>query len=332
MRKIFPIIAVFAILVSCAVPAFAIGNQLDSSVRYSALPFDYWSISGGGNVYYSDYPFKACSVKSSINEVELNAFSQDTIIRWQPSAGTSESYTYSAITGHVECPYGTQIHGEVNYEFRGAGNAQWQTITLVGSDMVVPFNIPLDTAHNGASFLFRPPTDGSAPPNFVKVRFYGEYYVPFRTDDGTTHFEAVPFDVFTNISDRGLNLYQELYEVMRELPSFHYIMYFKTLNVDMVCNNLGQNPDVGLYYNESTVWQFNTEPYDFSVYYRNAHISGDPPSGDTIIETNFELGSFLTETVGGFLSIPIFGGFSFGHLLGVVFGLLFVLWFIKLIK
>lgn len=302
MRKIFPVLVALAILLSCAIPAFAVGGGSARSNVVSALPFQFMYFEDFGGPF--EYPFAMTR-----------------------RGGNTITYTYTSATRDVlsvrASSSDTYMDGIMYFSKSNA------IFTLeLKNDIVSVYGT------EGMMFYSYLATTDVA---FWKVRIYGSYYDVVTDEDGEPLLKEVPFDKLFHINGQSFYPYDLLYDLFVDdfEGKFEFFdpayQLFKSLSFDvsLIRENEDGKAQIEIYtpmscftddkvaYSPESWLMEQLGKYDF-----------DFPVPPDLAE--FNIGSFLVSTVGPFLDFEIFPNFNFGTLLFMVIVLGVFIAFLKI--
>lgn len=290
MRKIFPVIVALAVLLSCAIPAFAIGGGSARTNVVSALPFQYMYFEDFGGPF--EYPFAMTRRGGNTITYTYNSGGRDVL---SVRASTSETYMDGIM-------YFSKSNAIFTLELKN------DIVSVYGTQ--------------GMMFYSYLATTDVA---FWRVRIYGSYYNVITDEDGEPLLEEVPFNQLFSINAQSFYPYDLLYDLFVDDFEGNFEFFdpsyqlFKSLSFDvsLIRENEDGNAQIEIYTPMSC---FSSDRDAYSpeewIMERLGQYDFDFPVPPDLAE--FNIGHFLTSVVGPFLDFEIFPGFSLGTILFIV--------------
>ena len=301
IRRIACLASVVLILCACAVPVFALGEDYGAS-RYASIPFDYLTVSGyGGPIDY----FGRYSKVGTDLDTTIMGFPDDLFFTNYTTCDTRQIYT--------------------SYDFSFIPAAGATSTTSVSFTLNDSFIKPLD---NGTIFRIGAISDSvneeqTTSYTVTSVYVGGYYYTAGMATDGSPSFFMNNFGETVAITYADYQAIDIADLIRTVIPSKDFNadgMYFGELNIQFrVRRDYGFN---GLRVTcTSNQYGTYTTPMSFSGWASEQLRTLSYPE-DT---SNFNVGTFLGNSVSTFMTTPIWGEFTIGHLLGIslTLGLLF---------
>lgn len=290
MRRLICLLSVVLVLCICAVPAFAIGEGTGNA-RYSLIPFDFIVFSGYGGPldYFANYSRVGTNLRTSM------------VMDGDAGSGTVYCDTVclsNSLSSVYQLPFSP-----------ATGSSATSSVAFYLEEDVAIFN-------NDAVYF-------QINDNFTvtSVRVYGSYVTPF-VEDGTLKSFVHGFDerlALTYSSNQVMYIDDLVQQVIPQSDFRRDGMYFQQLVVQFFVRRDNVDSPTILFMCSSNTYGINTEPNSF-VSWWNARAPEHPipsppvpPSGPV----NFNVGTFLGNSVGTFMETPIFGDFTLGHLFGI---------------
>lgn len=287
MRRILCLISVFVVLCACALPAFAIGEGSGAS-RYSLIPFDYIVFSGYGGPldYFANY--------SRVGTVLRTSMVMD------GDAGSGTVYC------DTRCP-GNSISSIYQLPFAPAsGSTATSSVAFHLEEDVAIFN------DNAVGFQISD--------NFTvtSVRVYGSYVTPVVWD-GTLKSMTNVFDERLAVTFTSSQIMYIDDLVQQVIPSSQFRrdgMYFQQLVVQFFVRRDNSDARSMLFSCSSNTYGVNTTPNSFVAWW-NARASEYQLPTPPTQSVDFNVGTFLGDSVNAFMTTPIWENFTLGHLLAI---------------
>lgn len=298
MRRVFCLIFVVVILCVCALPAFALGEDYGAP-RYNGIPFDSLVISGYGG------PIEYFGAESRIG-TELNGsiygFPNDRLL------------TYSTICSAqlLSCGY--------NFDFVPASGATSTTqVSFVMNQKYAVIN------EGGLQFYF-----SGYNSNFTvtSIEITGAYYTIYSSSGKPqTGFVNFGKTFSTNLTGtKTFDITPYILEAIDYKPAGNGV-FFRNLTVNFRVRRDSGDSDLSVT-TVATPQGTYTQPVAFSNWLNPALSSFDYTNSSN---HDFDVGTILGNSVAGFLAVPIWGEFSFGHLLGIAITLGVLFFALKLL-